>query len=262
MIATRDPSRIAPAGPTSVVGVMSSLVRSGLRPALTRSARTAPIGVAVGAAMVVAGLPVAVGVGIGAAVWTVLLAAAQRRDAAASTRRKRTRIDPFAVGEPWRQFVQGAQRSCNKLRATVDAAQDGPLRDRLVEIAGKLEQGLDETWAIAQRGDAIDDTIRHLDPVGLRSRRDYLLETDTDGQNAEALRSLDQQLASVERLRTGSEQTATTLRLAQVRYDELVSRAAEITLGSADTTAYEHDVEALVIELEALRQAVEETGTA
>ena len=39
-------------------------------------------------------------------------------------------------------------------------------------------------------------------------------------------------------------------------------RATEVSIGAGDTDAYEHDVEDLVIELESLRQAVEETRTA
>ena len=44
--------------------------------------------------------------------------------------------------------------------------------------------------------------------------------------------------------------------------NEFVVRAAEVCVGASDTEAYEHDVEDLVIELEGLRQAVQETRTA
>ena len=44
-------------------------------------------------------------------------------------------IDPFVLSEPWRQLVQGSQSAQRKLRATVDAAADGPLRDRLRAIS-------------------------------------------------------------------------------------------------------------------------------
>ena len=56
-----------------------------------------------------------------------------------------------------------------------------------------------------------------------------------------------------------SAQTAGKLRLTQTRLDELVARAAEVSVGSGDTDAYQHDVDDLVIELESLRLAVEET---
>ena len=142
------------------------------------------------------------------------------------------------------------------------ATADGPLRERVAAVAAKLEHGLDETWRIARRGDEIDAAIRRLDPTALRSRLATLHELAASSERDAAITSVENQLASVDRMRQQSERTASTLRLSQTRYDELVSRAAEIAIGAGDTAAYEHDVEDLVIELEALRQAVEETRTA
>ena len=78
--------------------------------------------------------------------------------------------------------------------------------------------------------------------------------------DAAAVQSVESQLASAERLRELSSSTAERLRLTQVRLDELVARAAEVSVGRTDTTTYEHDVDNLVIELEGLRQAVAETN--
>jgi hypothetical protein len=174
-----------------------------------------------------------------------------------------TAIDPFAVGEPWRQFVQGAQRAGQRLHDTVDTADDGPLKDRMSTIAGRLDDGLVETWSIARRGDQIDKTIRRLDPTALRSREASLtarLATAPNDDVESALASIRSQIESTERLKVESAKTADRLRLTQTRLDELVARAAEVAIGAGDTDAYEHDVDDLVIELEALRQAVEETN--
>ena len=171
-------------------------------------------------------------------------------------------IDPFTVGEPWRQFVQGALRSADKLDATVNAASDGPIKSRLESIVGRLRSGIDETWRIAQRGDQIDETVRRLDPVALRSKLDSLNQRNQASPSADleaAITSVESQLASTQRLKDESTKTADTLRLAQTRFDELVTRAAEVSVGAADTEAYENDVDELVIELESLRLAVEET---
>ena len=75
-----------------------------------------------------------------------------------------------------------------------------------------------------------------------------------------AVESVESQLASAERLKALSASTADRLRLTQARLDELVARAAEVSVGSTDTAIYEHDVDNLVIELEGLRQAVAETN--
>ena len=72
--------------------------------------------------------------------------------------------------------------------------------------------------------------------------------------------SVERQLASADRLKQQSEQTAASLRLTQTRLDELVARAAEVRVGTFDTDTYARDVDDLVIQLEALHQAVAETS--
>ncbi|MEL6893898.1 MAG: hypothetical protein AAFP84_20065 [Actinomycetota bacterium] len=171
------------------------------------------------------------------------------------------RIDPFTVGEPWRQFVQGARRAADRLHSTVEATPSGPLKDRLTSIVGRLDHGVQETWRIARRGDEIDDAVNRLDPTALRSKLATLQAQHADApsdQLATAIESVESQLATTDRLKERSPKTANTLRLAQTRLDELVTRAAEISVGAGDTDAYEHDVDDLVIELEALRQAIQE----
>ncbi len=172
-------------------------------------------------------------------------------------------VDAFAVGEPWRQYVQRSLRSERELARIVESTPAGPLRERLVAIAGRLGVGVQETWRIAQRGDALDDTIRRLDPVTLRGRLDHVTATtttdgppDADATAADAVR---RQLESVERLQQQSARAASRLQLSQLRVEELVARAAEVSVGSADSESYAHDVDDLVIELEALRLAIDET---
>ena len=174
-------------------------------------------------------------------------------------RSQRVRIDPFTVQEPWRQFVQGAQGSAVKLQETIDAAGDGPVKDRMQGVRDKLAHGLDETWQIARRGHEIDQAVHRLDPTALRAKLDSL-QTAPDAD--EAIASVESQLESVDRLKEQSTRTSNRLRLTQTRLDELVARAAEVSIGAGDTDAYEHDVDDLVVELEGLRLAIEETRTA
>ena len=79
---------------------------------------------------------------------------------------------------------------------------------------------------------------------------------------AAAITSVEGQLASADRLKELSAQTAGRLRLTQTRLDELVARTAEVSIGASDTDAYAHDVDDLVIEIEAMRLAVEDTRSA
>jgi hypothetical protein len=211
------------------------------------------LGAATGVVTWLVGLPVVAAAGIGLAVYaaSVLVAMPKAPKPAA--------IDPFAVGEPWRHFVKDAQRARQQLQATIGDTPAGPLRDRLASIAQRLDTGLQQGWLIAKRGNEIDATLRRLDPTRLRSRRSTLeARPDRTPELDGALASVDSQLATADRLRELSASTADRLRLSQARLDELVARAAEVSIGAANTDAYAGDVDDLVLELESLRQAVQE----
>lgn len=213
------------------------------------------LGAGVGVVAGIAGLPIVAAAGIGLAGYAGAVATAVPRP------RRRANVDPFTVSEPWRQFVQGGQRSRRQLTETVRNTPAGPLRDRLQSIADRLDEGLDEGWQIARRGHEIDGMVRNLDPTRLRSRLDTLRSQAASAPTenlAAAVASVESQLASTDRLKALSASTADRLRLTQARLDELVSRAAEVAIGSSDTDGFAHDVDDLVVELEAMHLAVEE----
>jgi hypothetical protein len=192
-------------------------------------------------------------VGLGLAVYAATVLAAMPPS-------PRSTIDPFTLSEPWRRFMQSAQRSRTALHDTLRGATEGPLKDRLADVAVRLDGAIEESWTIAKRGDEIDKAIKRIDPVRLRAQLEALRSTGSGDSGEAAVASLESQLASVERLKALSASTADRLRLTQVRLDELVARAAEVIVGRTDTATYEHDVDNLVIELEGLRQAVAETN--
>ncbi len=175
---------------------------------------------------------------------------------------KPAQLDPFALSEPWRQFVQSAQRSKRQLNETVRAVRAGPLRDRLQGVVDRLDEAIVDSWQIARRGDEIDSAVRGLDPPRLRSKLESLrtqaAAAPSDDLSA-AIASVESQLASADRLKQLSSSTVDRLRLSEARLDELVSRAAEVSVGASDTTEFASDVDDLVIELEGLRLAIQET---
>ena len=200
------------------------------------------------------GMDPAAAIGLGLAVCAATVVAAMPAGSGRST------IDPFALSEPWRRYMQSAQRSRNALHDTVRGATEGPLKERLADVARRLDEAIEESWTIAKRGDEIDAAINRIDPVRLRSQLETLGGSGGSDAGSAAVESVESQLASAERLRQLSASTADRLRLTQVRLDELVARAAEVSVGRTDSAAYEHDVDNLVIELEGLRQAVAETN--
>jgi hypothetical protein len=200
------------------------------------------------------GMSAGLAAGLGLAIYAATVLAAMPRDPSHRA------IDPFALSEPWRRFVQSAQRSRNALHDTLRVAHDGPLKDRLTDIARRLDDAIAESWAIAKGGDEIDAAVKRIDPVRLRAQLETLRASETGETTEAAIASVESQLASAERLKASSASTADRLRLTQARFDELVARAAEVSVGRTDSDVYENDVDNLVIELEALRQAVAETN--
>ena len=214
------------------------------------------LGVGAAVATAVAGIPVIAAIGIGVGVYAGAVLVAMPRGP------KRPSIDPFTLSEPWRHLMQQSQAAGRKLRDTTDDGDDGPLAQRLRAIADQLDHGLAEAWQIARRGDEIDEIVRNLDPTGLRSKLATLQSRAAAAPSADTaaeIASVEQQLATADRLKQQSAETAASLRRTQTQLDELVARASEVRVGAIDTDRYAHDVDDLVIELEALHQAVQET---
>ncbi len=243
---------------------MATPARSASAPLLDhlRSWRPA-VGLAVVVALLVADVTPVLALAVGLAVTTALVAGAMFRPGRSGIGPARPSVDPFALGEPWRHFVQSAQRSRTRLRATVDGLHAGPLRERLTATADRLDHAVDETWRIARRGDEIDDAVRRLDPTRLRSQLETLRkqsDTAPTEQLTAAIASVESQLESADRLKQRATDAADRLRLSQARLDELVARTSEVAIGAVDTQAYADDVDDLVIEVESLRLALDETG--
>ncbi len=211
------------------------------------------LGAAAGIAAGLLGVPIVASIAVGVGIYLGSVAVAMPRAP------KVAAIDPFTVGEPWRHFVKDAQRARQQLLATVRETPAGPLHDRLASIATRLDGGLQQGWQIAKRGHDIDAAVKRLDPTRLRSKRSTLQgKPDRSADLDQALASVDDQLATADRLKELSASTADRLRLTQTRLDELVARAAEVSIGSTSTDVFASEVDDLVVELESLRLAVQE----
>lgn len=227
-------------------------------------------GAAVGAFVAVAGAPVWAAVLAGAAVWALnvwrLLPRSPRPE----------RIDPFTVQEPWRRFVQEALQARNRFAAAVERAPSGPLRDRLEEIAARIDTGVDETWRIAKRGQILVTARRGVDLARIDRQLDQLRPPagstgdaarprDVDPADAPVLESLEAQRATATRLDAVIGRTQSELRVLDARLDEAVARTLELTARAGTEAAVAglgSDVDDLVTEMEALRLALDETDAA
>src|SRR6476659_1341812 len=121
--------------------------------------------------VLLAGLLVAATAG-GAAIVAVLRRQAGVHVGGAGTTRRRRGIDPFAVNEPWRRFVQDALQAQGRLDEVLRHVRPGPLRDRLADIARRMDDGVGEVWVTAQQGQALRSARRRIDVPTLERRLD------------------------------------------------------------------------------------------
>jgi len=191
------------------------------------------------------------------------------RVAFAIPRNARTdRIDPFGVNEPWRKFVSEAIQAQRRFGEAIRGMADGPLQERLTEIGGRLDTGVDEVWQIAKRGQLLADARKRLDPDAAHWELTQMQQDAGPGwtrgsavdQTAQALQA---QIDTAIRMDTVIRETIDRLRLMDARVDEMVTRAVELTVhaeSSTDLGGLGADVDGLVTEMEALRQALDDTS--
>ena len=150
------------------------------------------------------------------------------RVALAVPRKRSLRIDPFAVGEPWRHYVQAALKARARATEAAQSARGGPLRERLLEITARIDTAVEDVWSISQRGHTLAHARRDLDPAEVRRR------VDRAEPGAPATPALQAQLASVERLDRVIGDADSRLRLLQARLDEAAARTIELSVRADD----------------------------
>lgn len=163
------------------------------------------------------------------------------------------RIDPFALREPWRFFVRDAIRA--QTRFTDALTEPGPLRDRLLEIGESLDNGVEQAWKAAQRGQQLTDTRRRIDGPRLQRQLEGLDAADPRRSGLEA------QLATHGRLAEREERTRNELESLDVRLDEAVARVTELGTRSGDVAELDEvaaSIGNVVRELEALRLGLDD----
>jgi hypothetical protein len=212
------------------------------------------LGGAGAAVAILAGAPLIAAAGVGALAWGGRVLAAVGTNPSTP--------QPHALSEPWRGYAQSAQDAKRRFDQIVASVADGPLRQRLATLSARLDEGVDESWRIAKRGHEIVGALGQIDTAGAGAELAELEAADnaaTGAAQAATIESLRAQLAAAERLSTLAEQSRARLRLLDARFDELIARAVEVSVGTGDSEVLGHDVDQLVSELESLRVAMEET---
>ncbi len=162
-------------------------------------------------------------------------------------------IDSFVLSEPWRRHVASTQGIQRRYDQTVAATPAGPLRERLELLKLQVQRSVEECWQIANRGDELDEAIHRLRPTSLATQLNRA--TDADERT-----SLQAQVESADRLRALRDDTDQRLSRLNTRLGELVTQAAEVSMGVDSTDMLGSAVDEVVTQLEALRLAVAEVN--
>jgi hypothetical protein len=156
-----------------------------------------------------------------------------------------------------------AEDAKKRFDQVVGTVRGGPLRERLQQLSGRLDDGIEESWRIARRGHELVGAIGKIDTASaereLGDLRQAIGTRPPSPAEADTMAALDAQLASAHRLVALADRSRDRLRLLDARFDELVARTVEVSVGTGDTDILGNDVDGLVSELESLRIAMEET---
>lgn len=209
----------------------------------------AAIGVAAGGGVVVAAA-------LGVAAWAGRVAAGVPRGPV------RPRIDQTAVEGQWRAFVDDALAAQRRFEAVVERTTEGPLRDRLADMSDRIDAFVRQSYEVARSGQALSEARSDIDVDQIVADLHRVTggQTPKEGSTkAQAAASLEAQLASARRLSGTIDSTRDRLMLLDARLDEAVTRAIELSVASTDPVALGvvvNDIDGLVDELEAVRQAL------
>jgi hypothetical protein len=224
---------------------------------------TAPSGILLGGAVaagaIVAGVPVAAAVALAPIAWGAKVLWSVPRTG------RRERIDPFTLQEPWRRFVQEALQARNRFDEVVARTRSGPLRDNLAQVGARVEAAVEECWQIAKRGQTLDRARRDISAAAIDRQLAEVAGDSADPAAARVRESLLAQRATAERLDRVIQGAHTELRMLDARLDEAVVRTIELSAQAstdASVAGLGADVDSLVVEMEALRQAMDETSGA
>jgi hypothetical protein len=212
---------------------------------------------------IVAGLPLAAAAAIAAALWAGRVAVAVPRNPSPE------RIDPFAVKEPWRRFVSDALKSQRRFEEAVRATRKGPLRDRMGEIATRIDTGVREGWRIARAGQALAEARSAIDVTVVMGKIRAVTPPGADppapeSAGARTIEALNAQLQTARRLDDLVTDTQARLRLLDARLAEATAQAIELSVraqGADELGALSQDVDDVATEMQALRLALVETDT-
>lgn len=175
-------------------------------------------------------------------------------------------ISAKGLDEPWGRYVREALEAQRRFRRAVGGAGGGVIAERMTQVADRVDDAVRECSRIARRGHDLEVALTELQPAyELRRQLSDLRRAAPDSADAVVARSLQAQLESTERIAQVAADARERLRVLDARLDEAVARAIELGLRAGtptggDVGGVQARVDEVVADMEALRQALEETA--
>ena len=140
------------------------------------------------------------------------------------------------------------------------------MHDRLQRIGERVARGAQEARRVATRGQSVDDVRRNIDTFGIeRKLRDLEDEPSASPDRTRTVDALRAQLAAADRLDRVLTEAHSRLRLLAAHLGEAVARSFELAVrsdGVGDLGDMSEDLDDVLEEMEAVRQALDDTDLA
>jgi hypothetical protein len=230
-----------------------------LTPKVARAITSPSAIVATGAGAAVGIL--ALGTPVGAVAFG-LAAFAARVLAAVPRAPRHPNMDPRRLQDPWRTIMVEILDADRRFDRAVSGIRPGPLRERVTELGSRLERAVAEAWRTAEAGAQLSNGRAQIDTNRIHHELAAAQQGPQTERTQQTVAAIQAQLAAADRLDHTIRDAYDRLRLLDARIDETVTRTVELSVTQTDVEALAglgDEVDSIVDDMEALRQAVEET---
>jgi len=214
-------------------------------------------GTAVG---ILAGLPIIGAIGAGALAWGARVLIGLPKD------RSGPNLNTRGLRDPWRRYATEAVEARREFGRAVEQVTSGAVRERMTSIAGRIDHGVEAIFGVANRAQTLEDARMRIDVARAATDLSTLRadpSTPSRPSLVRTMESLEAQLDTAKRLDAQVYEARENLALLDARLDEAVARGIELSVHrDADLSTLDQEIDDMVLEMEALRQALDATEAA